>query len=45
MLECMNPELKMRTRNIGALLNDMTWLHLAVPILIKIYEEWQAGRR
>ena len=45
MIEHINPELKRRTRRIGALPNDRSLLRLAVSILKDIDEEWQTGRK
>lgn len=45
LLERVHKEIKHRTRNVGALMNDASLLRLAVSILIDINEEWPSGNR
>ncbi len=45
MLERMNPEMKRRTRKIGAFPSEQSLLRLAVSILMDINEEWLTGRK
>jgi transposase-like protein len=40
-----NKELKRRSREVGAFVNDESLLRLSVSILININEEWQTGNR
>ena len=45
MPERVNPELKRRTRKIGAFPSEQPLLPLTVSILMDIDEEWLTGRK